>query len=140
MNRLALFAAACTFATASAAQSPGNIAGNWRADNGRAIIAIGPCSSASAALCGRISRFLVAEPEGGARDSNNPDRALRNRSLLGVQVFTDLTRDGNSWTGRGYSPEDGRHFNATLTTQGNRLSVRGCVAIFCRTRVMTRAN
>lgn len=139
MHRLALLVAACALAAPAAAQAPGTVTGNWRADNGRAVITIAPCSSGSAALCGRISRFLVPEPEGGARDSNNPDRALRNRSLLGVQVFSNLTRDGNSWTGRGYSPEDGRHFNATLTTEGNRLNVRGCVAIFCRTRVMTRA-
>lgn len=139
MRPTPLILVAALAAMPAAAQAPGSIAGNWRADNGRAIITIAPCSNGSAQMCGRISRFLVPEPEGGARDTNNPDRSLRSRPLLGVQIFSNLSRDGNSWSGRGYSPEDGRHFNATLTTEGNRLSVRGCVAIFCRTRVLTRA-
>lgn len=61
---------------------------------------------------------------------------------MGVQVLSGLTRSGNSaqWTGRGYSPEEGRNFNATVTANGNRLNVRGCVAIFCRTVVWTRSR
>lgn len=91
-------------------------------------------------MCGRISRFLVAEPAGGARDGNNPDRSLRTRPLMGVAVLTNLAREGNAWTGRGYSPEEGRNFNATVRVENGRLNVRGCVAVFCRTVVWTRAS
>ncbi len=124
----------------ASAQQSGDIAGRWRTDDGKAVITIAPCTSGGATLCGRISRFLVPEPAGGARDGNNPDRALRARSLLGVAVLTNLARNGERWTGRGYSPEEGRNFNATVHVAGGRLNVRGCVAVFCRTVVWTRAG
>lgn len=135
-------AALATLALAlpAAAQDNGSIAGRWRTDDGRAVITIAPCSSGGATLCGRITRFLVAEPAGGARDTNNPDRSLRSRPLMGVQVLSNLTREGQRWTGRGYSPEEGRHFSATVRVENGRLNVRGCVAVFCRTVVWTRAS
>ena len=123
-----------------AAQDSGSIAGRWRTDDGRAVITIAPCNSGGATLCGRITRFLVAEPAGGARDTNNPDRSLRSRPLMGVQVLSNLSREGQRWSGRGYSPEEGRHFNATVRVENGRLNVRGCVAVFCRTVVWTRAS
>ncbi len=142
MDRIAALAVttAALAITGTAVAQNGGVQGRWRTDDGKAIITVAPCSAGSAALCGRISRFLVPEPAGGARDTNNPDRSLRSRPLLGVQVLSNLTRDGDSWTGRGYSPEEGRNFNATVTTQGSRLNLRGCVAIFCRTVVWTRGS
>ena len=137
-----MIAAAALFALAlpASAQQGSSIAGRWRTDDGKAVITVAPCTTGGAALCGRISRFLVPEPAGGARDGNNPDRTLRSRSLMGVQVLSNLARDGQRWTGRGYSPEEGRHFNATVRVEGGQLNVRGCVAVFCRTVVWTRAG
>ena len=138
-NILAVVALAALALPASAQQGS-SIAGRWRTDDGKAVITVAPCSAGSTTLCGRISRFLVAEPAGGARDGNNPDRSLRTRPLMGVAVLTNLSREGNAWTGRGYSPEEGRHFNATVRVENGRLNVRGCVAVFCRTVVWTRAS
>ena len=124
-----------TLATAQVATNP--LTGDWRTDDGKAIVRIAPCG---AALCGRVARLLVAEPAGGARDTHNPDPALRSRPVVGVEIFSGLTRHGAAWQGQGYSPEMGRRFNATLTPVGDRLTVRGCVAIFCQTQTMTRAR
>jgi uncharacterized protein (DUF2147 family) len=137
LKTLALAGIVLVAGTASAQTAAPGIAGNWRTDDNRAIITIAPCGGQ---MCGRISRFLVPEPAGGARDGNNPNRALRSRALLGVQVLSALTRDGAAWSGSGYSPEEGRNFRATVTPDGNRLRVRGCVAIFCRTVEWTRAR
>ncbi len=137
----AMIAAVAGVALAAPASADNNsIAGRWRTDDGKAVITIAPCSNGSAALCGRISRILVDEPAGGARDTNNPNASLRERPLVGVQVFTNLTREGERWTGRGYSPEEGRHFNATVRVESGRLNVRGCVSLFCRTMVWARAS
>lgn len=137
----ALLLSTMLLATSAAAQTPASIAGRWRTDDGKAVIAIAPCASNSRAMCGTISRFLVPEPAGGARDGNNPDRALRARPLLGVSVLTNLTPGDGGWRGRGYSPAEGRNFNATVTAlTGNRLRVRGCVAIFCRTLEWTKVG
>jgi uncharacterized protein (DUF2147 family) len=136
---------AMLLASGASSQSGGQsgasaIAGNWRTDDNRAIITVAPCAAGSATMCGRISRFLVPEPTGGARDGNNPNRALRSRPLIGVQILSGLTWRDGAWQGRGYSPEEGRNFNATVRTEGGRLNLRGCVAVFCRTVEWTRAR
>ncbi len=140
MKSMIAAAALLALAMPASAQQGSSIAGRWRTDDGKAVITIAPCTTGGATLCGRISRFLVPEPTGGARDGNNPDRALRARALMGVQVLSNLARDGQRWSGRGYSPEEGRNFNATVRVEGGRLNVRGCVAVFCRTVVWTRAG
>lgn len=133
-----VIAASILSLSGSATAQGTGIAGNWRTDDNSAIISIAPCGPA---LCGRISRFLVAEPAGGVRDTNNPDRALRSRPLIGVAILTGLRNSAGSWSGRGYSPQEGRNFNATVTPlSGGRLRLRGCVAVFCRTVVWTRAS
>ena len=120
--------------------APANIAGQWRTDDNKAIITVAPCTTGSAAHCGRITRMLGPQPAGGVHDENNPNAALRSRPVLGITILNTLTRRGNRWTGAGYSPEEGRNFNATLSTEGNRLNVRGCVAIFCRNLQWTRVS
>ena len=121
------------------AQAPAPIAGRWIAEDGTAVVTLAPCGAAATAYCGRVTQFLVAEPKGGFRDAKNPDPKLRNRPVLGASVFTGLIASGKSWKGRGYSVKDGRHFSATLTAKGSKLTVRGCVTIICRTVVWTRA-
>ena len=116
--------------------APASIAGNWKTDDGRAIVTVAPCKSG---LCATISRFLVAEPQGGIRDAKNPDPKLRNRRVLGSAVLWGLKPAGNAWTGAGYSARDGRTFNATVTGQGGTLKLKGCVLMFCKTVEWTRA-
>ena len=140
MKRIGSAAALMLSATSAQAQTGGDIAGRWRTDDGKAVVAIAPCAGGSTQMCGRIVQILAAQPEGGARDTRNPNRALRSRPLIGVAVFTNLQRDGARWAGNGYSPEEGRNFNAEVSADGQRLTVRGCVGPFCRTLRWARAN
>ena len=135
----ALVAAALP-AVAGSQTTPSAIAGNWRTDDGNAIITVAPCRTGTTAHCGRISRFLMPEPTGGMRDGNNPNRALRTRPLIGVAILTNLTFRDGAWRGSGYSPEEGRNFNATVRVENGRLNLRGCVAVFCRTVEWTRGR
>ncbi|MEQ1725759.1 MAG: DUF2147 domain-containing protein [Sphingopyxis sp.] len=130
---------AAALATTGSAQTSTSIQGRYRTDDNNAIITIAPCTAGAAVVCARISQFLNPTLR-NARDGNNPDASLRTRALMGVQILTNLRRDGNSWSGRGYSPEEGRNFNATVTPHGGQLRVRGCVAIFCRTVEWTRLS
>jgi uncharacterized protein (DUF2147 family) len=130
-------AATLTLGLAAPAAASSSLTGQWRTDDGKAIMEIVPCGKS---LCAKIARFLVAQPAGGARDGNNPDKSLRNRPLLGVNVLSGLVPDGQGWKGRGYSPEEGRNFNATVSVNGNKLSLKGCVAVFCRTVGWTRVK
>lgn len=121
---------------ASASGQP-TVAGQWRTDDSKAVIEIAPCG---ANLCGKIQRVLVPEPAGGARDTKNPDKAKRDRKLVGTPVLWNLAASGETWKGQGYSPTEGRNFAATVTTVGGKLNVKGCVALFCRTQTWTRAR
>lgn len=130
-----ILAAALTAAPAAAA-APADISGNWKTDDGRAIVSVAPCQGG---LCATIARFLFTEPQGGVRDTKNPDPKLRNRRVLGSQVLWSLKPGGKAWTGTGYSARDGRTFNASVTTMGGKLKLKGCVMVFCKTVEWTRA-
>ncbi len=135
MIRFALIAAGLAAAMAAPGAAAAPIAGQWKTNDGKAIITIAPCG---ANMCGTITRFLVPEPAGGARDDKNPNAAQRSRALLGLTILTGLSVKGENWTGSGYSPEEGRNFRATLTPSGNRLRIKGCVAVFCRSMVWSK--
>ncbi|MFM6854125.1 MAG: DUF2147 domain-containing protein [Sphingopyxis sp.] len=137
---MAIAMAGAALPSAAGSQSATDIAGRWLTNDGKAIITIAPCGNGPA-HCGRITRLTGAQPAGGARDGNNPDAALRTRPVIGITVLSNLNRSGTQWTGRGYSPEEGRNFTATVSaTGGNGLRVRGCVSVFCRTLDWTRTN
>lgn len=136
----AAFGLAAILATGEAsAAGQTSIAGRWTVEDGAAIVTIAPCSAGAPGYCGRVTQFLVAEPNGGFRDARNPDPKLRDRPVLGKAVFTGLVPEGRSWKGRGYSVKDGRHFAATLSADAGKLTLRGCVTIICRTVEWTRS-
>lgn len=140
MRILTLIAAALAAIAmpATAQADPAPITGDWRTKDERAIIRVARCGDS---YCGRIQRFLVPEPAGGAYDTRNPRRNLRSRHLLGIAVFWNLRPDGGDWEGNGYSPEDGRYFTAQLRRlPSGQLEVKGCVIVFCRTQVWERAR
>ena len=130
---------AAALATTPAQAAPAPIAGNWKTDDGRAIVSVAPCATSGGGLCATISRFLFAEPAGGVRDAKNPDPKLRTRRVLGSNVLWDLKPAGKAWRGTGYSARDGRSFNATVSGDGGQLKLKGCVMVFCQTVVWTRA-
>lgn len=126
--------AAIAFPVAAAA-APASITGRWATDDGKAIVDIAPCG---AKMCGRVHRLLIAEPPGGQRDERNPDKTKRTRKIEGMGIYWDLAAEGDAWKGQGYSPEDGRYYKAHLRAKGGKLTMKGCVAVFCRTVTWTR--
>jgi uncharacterized protein (DUF2147 family) len=128
-------AGACAAAAQSAppaqpaATQPGQppVVGTWERENGDARIRVGRCGEV---LCGTLT--WTARPR---IDENNPDPALRRRSLVGVNVFFDMKpgADGR-WEGQAYNPEDGRNYSASMVVAGGTLSTEGCVlgGLICR--------
>ncbi|MDP3673558.1 MAG: DUF2147 domain-containing protein [Novosphingobium sp.] len=138
MRVTAIIALAALTISAAHAQPAPPIAGKWVTDDRTAIVLIAPCTPRTTTLCGWLNRFVVPEPAGGFLDAKNPDKALRARKLVGVAILTGLKPEGGQWTGRGYSPKEGRNFNAKVKIENGKLEMRGCVAIICRTVVWTR--
>jgi uncharacterized protein (DUF2147 family) len=75
-------------------------------------------------------------------DDKNPDPALRQRPLLGLQIVHDLRTTGdNKWKGRIYDPNSGKTYKCTITlADENTLKLRGYIGISLlgRTEVWTR--
>ncbi len=113
------------------AVSPG-FAGDWIPADRSAVVRIGPCGGG---LCGRSGRGLARGVP--TTDAHNPNRALRSRPLVGVQVLSGFTASGNG--GRGYNPQNGRSYRTTLRLNPDgTLRVTGCVLVVCRSQTWTR--
>ena len=77
------------------------------------------------------------------KDSENPDPALRDRSLLGMTIMQGFTADGSGkWkSGKIYDPDSGKTYRAKLTlVDANTVKLRGYlgVSLFGRTETWTR--
>ncbi|WP_234734349.1 DUF2147 domain-containing protein [Tellurirhabdus bombi] len=65
-------------------------------------------------------------------DTKNPNPALRNRALMGLDVMKGFIYDGdNVWDeGKIYNPEDGKEYSCKMTLKNaNTLDVRGFIGI-----------
>jgi len=118
----------------AAAQEPPT--GTWLTEGGEVRVRIAPCASA---YCGTI---VWSREEG--RDANNPDPALRSRSLVGVQLITGLRPDQEGgYTGQIYNPRDGGTYLVKLKPKGrNALELSGCIlgGVICQSQTWSRAS
>ena len=139
MKRKPLIAAALAglFITTAPAQAADPITGRWLTQGGQAIVAIRPCGQS---LCGAIERVVKATPGAPTTDAKNPDPALRNRPYVGLNILTGFKDEGADWRGQIYDPKSGKTYRSILKAEGNNLSVKGCVAVFCRSQSWTRVR
>ena len=115
------------------------VEGRWVTEERDAVITIGDCGKS---LCGRITKFLVAPPQGvDQRDVNNRNSSLRNRKLLGMPVLTGFTEDGEEWRGQIYDPKSGKTYRSIIRRlNATTLQVKGCLGPFCQTQTWKRAR
>ena len=134
-----LVASLAALLLASPALAADPVQGRWITEEKDAVITIAPCG---AKLCGRISKFLVAPPQGlDQRDVNNKDASKRNRKLLGMPVLTGFVEDGDEWRGTIYDPKSGKTYRSILQRKGsNLLTVKGCIGPFCQTQTWRKAG
>jgi uncharacterized protein (DUF2147 family) len=148
MKKWAVCALIMYAATASFGADPNDIIGEWHTDGDRSSVEIVRCGEK---LCGRVvwlkhPNYLsgndgpVATPK---LDRKNPDPALRNRPIIGLQVIEGLTAAGdNRWEhGTCYDPESGTSYRCKMhLDKPARLEIRGYIGISLlgRTYVLTR--
>ncbi len=125
----------------SAAATP---VGLWYVEGGAAQVAIEPCGSG---LCGRVVWLRSPFDERGCdlRDRHNPDPALRNRPVVGLEVLRGLKpRPNGTWaSGSIYDPATGNTYTCHLALDGvGRLRLRGYLGIplLGRTTTWTRVG
>lgn len=124
-------------AAASAEADPLDVFGQWRTDDGDAVIAISTCGEG--APCGTVVWINPQTVEINA-DRNNRDPALRERPLVGLEMLRDFSRDDAGWTsGSVYDPDSGRSYRAAIRRLNpSELEVKGCWGFICRTKIWTR--
>ena len=123
-------------AVASFAADP---TGTWRTQENATV----RVSSCGGGLCATIASIKEPnDPQTGKpkTDIRNVDPSKRNRPIVGLQIFIGLRPEGaNKWTGRIYSPEDGKAYdvNVVLENAGT-LRIQGCVFGVCESAVWRR--
>jgi uncharacterized protein (DUF2147 family) len=116
--------------------------GVWLTQAGDARVQVSRCGSN---LCGKV--VWLKEPIDPAThklqvDDKNRDPSLRNRPIVGLQLFIGMTPAGpNSWSGQIYNADDGQTYASTIAAvDANRLEVRGCVGPICGGETWTRVS
>lgn len=122
----------------AAAYGDSGVLGNWMNPTG-SIIQIYRCDNN---VCARLIAIRRDAPS--RVDSNNPNAALRKRSLCGLQIGTNfhLSSPGRAEGGRLYDPQSGKTYSGSMTRDGDKLKLRGYVGIslFGRTEIWTQAR
>ena len=135
----ALLAAPLLLAPLTAVAAAPAVDGRWLTDDGKAVVEVAPCGRQ---MCGRIVRVLDPNPAVPKTDANNPDRALRTRPLVGLQVLSGFTRGEAEWQGgRAYDPKTGKSYRSSLRlNRDGSLRVTGCVLFLCQSIRWTRSR
>jgi uncharacterized protein (DUF2147 family) len=118
------------------------VLGDWKTSTG-SIVRVAPCGpSASQQVCLKIVQLAPSAPE--TTDKQNPDAALRNRSLCGLTIGTGFHQDDPSHLSDGhlYDPKSGHDYRGTIALDGANLKLHGYIGIslFGRTEIWHRAS
>lgn len=112
--------------------------GEWHTAFHDGVVQIARCEMNS--VCGIVVAADTNHGTGETVDSRNPDRALRQRPLIGLPVLWGFRPATDGWTGgRLYNPETGQTFRASLRPlSASQLKVTACMGPFCLSQIWTR--
>ena len=102
-----------------------DVVGKWKLEDGTAIVEV---YKSGDAYNGKIVWLeKPTEADGSpAVDNNNPDKALRSRKLIGLNMLSGLKKNGGEYTGGSiYDPGNGKTYNCSMKVEGDILKVRG---------------
>ena len=102
-----------------------DVVGKWKLEDGTAIVEV---YKSGDAFNGKIVWLAnPTEADGSpAVDSNNPDKNLRSRQIMGLNMLSGLKKDGDEYNaGKIYDPGNGKTYNCSMKVEGKVLKVRG---------------
>lgn len=115
-----LFLCASTVATFA-----DDVLGKWILDDGSAIVEV---YKSGDSYNGKIVWLLEPTfPDGTpARDVLNPDKSLRSREIIGLNMLFNLKKQDDKYVdGSIYDPSNGKTYHCTMIVKEDVLSVRG---------------
>jgi len=82
--------------------------------------------------CGNDMWGFLAWQKLPKTDTNNPNPAMRNRSLLGAPLLIAMKPSGHDrWEGNVYNPRDGKTYSSKMgMLPSGQLEIKGCVMGF----------
>lgn len=103
-----------------------DVAGKWKLEDGSAIVEV---YKSGDAYNGKVVWLQnPTEADGSpAVDNKNPDKALRTRQIIGLNMLSGLKPQGGNEYGGGtiYDPGNGKTYNCSMKVDGDVLKVRG---------------
>ena len=126
------------FLGAASAAHAAEATGEWRDEDGKATIRIVDCGSA-------LWGVIASEKTPGHLDTNNPDKAKRSRTTLGMPILLNMKKsedEKDTWEGKIYDPIRGKLFDSSIVGKSSTvLRVEGCVAmVLCGGQDWTRVE
>ncbi len=129
---------------AAFAQKADDIIGKWLNPTGEGQIQIYKKGSQ---YFGKLAWMKAPNDEATGKprtDIHNPDAALHQRPLLGLELLKSFVHDGDDVYEDGsiYDPKNGKTYSCKMTLKGNKLKIRGYIGISLigRTEVFTRVK
>ena len=123
MKRIILCAIALIMPFAAALAQ--DVIGKWKLADGTAIVEV---YKSGDSFNGKIVWLQNPTESDGtpAKDDNNPDKSLRSRQIMGLNMLSGLTKNGSEYTGGSiYDPGNGKTYNCSMKVEGDVLHVRG---------------
>ena len=115
------------------------LTGNWVTPD-KSIVQVHACGGNQ--LCVRVA--TIAKKDVPRTDSNNPDAALRDRALCGLEIGTAFTPAGadEAKGGKIYDPQSGKTYSAQMQSSGDTLKLHGYlgISLLGRTETWQRVN
>lgn len=123
MKRIILCAFALIMPFAAALAQ--DVIGKWKLEDGTAIVEVYKNGDS---FNGKIVWLQNPTEADGtpAKDTNNPDKNLRSREIMGLNMLSGLKKTGNEYSGgKIYDPGNGKTYNCSMKVEGDVLKVRG---------------
>ena len=110
-----------------------DIFGKWITGDGDGVVEIYESN-------GKVNGKVVWLEQGAdTRDKHNPDPALKNRKLLGIDLLSGLTKKDKKYEGgKVYDPKSGKTYKCAIWLDGKELKVRGYLGVFHATQTWKR--
>ena len=69
----------------------------------------------------------AGEPGSPRRDDNNPDPALKEQLIVGMELLSEYRWTGKRWEGKIYDPGTGKTYSSRMERDGDQLKMRGYI-------------
>ena len=97
----------------------------WKLEDGTAVVEV---YKSGDSFNGKIVWLQNPTEADGTpvKDDNNPDKSLRSRQIMGLNMLSGLKKTGNEYSGgKIYDPGNGKTYNCSMKVEGDVLKVRG---------------